>query len=280
MPTTLTTIGDSAFAGLNNRKFNTLILPNTIVNIGEYAFDGASYLQTIHFGSVLEEIGAGAFNGCTRVRKMTCMAEVTPNVGQDGLTSINSLAELYVPDEYLFDYKLDNNWNRFQLKAIGATETPIENNEVTVTADDNTATLTWPTNTNADTYTIEITKDGVVFCRLEFNAAGQLTGIAFAPSHDGQPHTPAAVLTAGGMKFTVTGLNSATNYSYTVEARNGNTVVASYNGGFKTTGIKPVATSVDEAEEIMRAPQKVIRKGNVFILRDGRIYTLTGEEVR
>ena len=74
---------------------------------------------------------------------------------------------------------------------------------------DNAATVTWPTSENAATYTIEITKDGVVFCTLIFNGNGQLTGIAFAPGKNGNHHAPAAQMTANGLQFTVTGLNSA-----------------------------------------------------------------------
>ena len=276
LPSTVTTIGDYAFAGLSNRKFNTLVLPNTIISIGAHAFDGASYLQTIHFGSTLEEIGDYAFNGCTRVKQMTCLAEITPNVGTDGLTSINSLAELYVPNEYLFDYQIDSNWSRFVLKPYGATETTVTDNDVAVVADDNTATFTWPTSNTADSYTIDITKDGVLFCQLTFNANGQLTGIAFAPGRNGQSMAPAATLTTSGMQFTVTGLNSGTNYAFNLTVKSGSTVVASYSGSFTTTG---VSTSTDVLQSNL-APRKFIRDNQVLILRDGKTYTLQGVEVR
>ena len=280
LPSTVTAIGDYAFAGLNNRKFNTLVLPNTIISIGAHAFDGASYLQTIHFGPVLEEIGDYAFNGCTRVKEMTCLAEITPNVGVDGLASISDLAELYVPDDYLFDYQLDNNWNRFQLKALGATETTVTSNDVTIVADDNTATFTWPTNNTADSYTIEITKDGVVFCQLIFNANGQLTGIAFAPSRDGQASAPAATMTAAGMQFTVTGLNSGTNYAFSLTAKSGNTVVAAYTGAFETTGA--IEDGIDDLiiDGMFNGSQKILHNGQLLILRDGKTYTVQGQEVR
>ena len=276
LPSTVTEIGDYAFAGMNNRKFNTLVLPNTIIHIGAHAFDGASYLQTIHFGSTLEEIGDYAFNGCTRVKQMTCLAEITPNVGTDGLTSINSLAELYVPNEYLFDYQIDSNWSRFVLKPYGATETTVTDNDVAVVADDNTATFTWPTSNTADSYTIDITKDGVLFCQLTFNANGQLTGIAFAPGRNGQSMAPAATLTTSGMQFTVTGLNSGTNYAFNLTVKSGSTVVASYSGSFTTTG---VATSTDVLQSNL-APRKFIRDNQVLILRDGKTYSIQGVEVR
>jgi len=277
LPSTVTEIGDYAFAGMNNRKFNTLVLPNTIIRIGAHAFDGASYLQTIHFGSTLEEIGDYAFNGCTRVKQMTCLAEITPNVGTDGLTSINSLAELYVPNEYLFDYQIDSNWSRFVLKPYGATETTVTDNDVAVVADDNTATFTWPTSNTADSYTIDITKDGVLFCQLTFNANGQLTGIAFAPGRNGQSMAPAATLTASGMQFTVTGLNSGTNYAFNLTVKSGSTVVASYTGAFATTGGVPTSTDVLQSA---LAPRKFIRDNQVLILRDGKTYTIQGVEVK
>ena len=276
LPSTVTEIGDYAFAGMNNRKFNTLVLPNTIIRIGAHAFDGASYLQTIHFGSTLEEIGDYAFNGCTRVKQMTCLAEITPNVGTDGLTSINSLAELYVPNEYLFDYQIDSNWSRFVLKPYGATETTVTDNDVAVVADDNTATFTWPTSNTADSYTIDITKDGVLFCQLTFNANGQLTGIAFAPGRNEQSMAPAATLTTSGMQFTVTGLNSGTNYAFSLTVKSGSTVVASYSGSFTTTG---VATSTDVLQSNL-APCKFIRDNQVLILRGGKTYTIQGVEVK
>ena len=277
LPSTVTEIGDYAFAGMNNRKFNTLVLPNTIIRIGAHAFDGASYLQTIHFGSTLEEIGDYAFNGCTRVKQMTCLAEITPNVGTDGLTSINSLAELYVPNEYLFDYQIDSNWSRFVLKPYGATETTVTDNDVAVVADDNTATFTWPTNNTADSYTIDITKDGVLFCQLTFNANGQLTGIAFAPGRNGQSMAPAATLTTSGMQFTVTGLNSGTNYAFSLTVKSGSTVVASYTGAFATTGGVPTSTDVLQSA---LAPRKFIRDNQVLIMRGGKTYTIQGVEVK
>ncbi|MBQ4017995.1 MAG: fibronectin type III domain-containing protein, partial [Paludibacteraceae bacterium] len=156
----------------------------------------------------------------------------------------------------------------------------VTNNDVKVVADDNTATLTWPTNDNADSYSIEITKDGVVFCTLVFNANGQLTGIAFAPSRDRQPHAPAATMTANGMQFTVTGLNSGTNYAFSVEAKNGETVLESYSGEFETTGAPEVATDLINPSDNIDGYHKILRDGQILILRGDKTYTITGQEVR
>ena len=156
-------------------------------------------------------------------------------------------------------------------------------NNVTVEPQDNAATITWPTSENAATYTIEITKDGEVFCTLIFNGNGQLTGIAFAPSRDGQAHAPAAIMTANGLQFTVTGLNSNTQYGYNLTAKDANDqTVATYSGSFTTTS-EGIATGVEEISSSLQGGDRgrlVLRDGQVLILRNGKTYTMQGQEVK
>ena len=163
--------------------------------------------------------------------------------------------------------------------AIGAEEATVTTNDVTVEPQDNAATVTWPTSNNAATYTIEITKDGVVFCTLIFNGNGQLTGIAFAPGKNGNRHAPAAKMTPNGMQFTVTGLNSATHYALTLQAKDDqDAVLASYSSEFTTTG---TATAIDQiTNDKWEMTNKIIRDGNVLILRGDKVYTLQGQEVK
>ena len=273
LPSTLTSIADYAFAGLSNRKFNTLVLPNTIISIGAHAFDGASYLQTIHFGSMLEEIGAGAFNGCVRVQKMTCLAEITPNVGTDGLTSISNLAKLYIPNDYLFEYQIDSNWNRFQLMTLGAETTTTDS--VAVTPTENTADVKWPAVENAATYELEIKdKSGNVICTLIFNSNGQLTSIAFAASSRAQTSGQIA-----GFSFTVTGLDSGTGYDLTITAKDEDgEVLNTATQSFTTTG--GVTTALDDTDSTAPAIRKQIINDMLYILlSDGSKYTATGVKV-
>lgn len=95
--------------------------------------------------------------------------------------------------------------------------TPVE--DVVVEPSENEAEFTWPTSTEAASYSLTITKDGIVFCTLTFNANGQLTGLAFAPGRNGAEHAPAATTSVAGMTFTVTGLDAATAYAFSFEAK-------------------------------------------------------------
>ena len=277
LPSTLTYIGDYAFYGLGTRKCNTLLLPNGLLEIGAHAFDGAAYIETIHFGASLEYIGAYAFKGCGRVTTMTCLAESTPDVGYGALTNISSSATLYVLSSCLQKYKVDNNWNRFLLRPYGATETPITGDNIILSTGENSVVITWPIISNALTYTIVLTKDGETVCTLVFNADGQLAGIAFAPSHNGTPHyTQAATWTENGFQFTITGLEHNTQYHYTVTAENESRVLASYSGDFNTSG---EAMDVPNIELDSRA-SKILHNGKIFILRGEKVFTITGSEVQ
>ena len=182
-------------------------------------------------------------------------------------------------------YKNAAVWRDFYYTyAIGAEETTVTTYDVTVEPQDNAATLTWPTSNNAASYTIQITKDGVVFCTLIFNSNGQLTGIAFAPSRDGQAHAPQAIMTANGLQFTVTGLDSNTQYGYSVTAKDANDqTVATYSGSFTTTS-EGIATGIGNTPfpsgEGLGEARKLLRDGQIFILRGEKVYTLTGAEVK
>ena len=291
----VTSIGDYAFADINNRQLANLVMPAELLTIGDYAFSGNTYLESIDFNAKLQGIGAYAFNNCFRVSEMTCLATITPDLGTDALASINSIASLCVPAECLRKYQIDPNWGRFALCELGASSTTTDQN-VTVTPNENSAIVTWPTNNNAATYTLQITKDGVVFCTLIFNGAGQLIGISFAPSRDGSSHAPAATVSVAGMSFTVTGLDGASKYAFSLSvADDNNQELVYYQGEFATTGYEgevvpggePVTpgggtTAINNVNSVTQSvgTTKFFHNGQLFIQRGGKTYSVTGQEVK
>ncbi len=120
------------------------------------------------------------------------------------------------------------------VEIIGADEVETING-VTVVASTNDAAFTWPAEEQASTYTIVISKNGVVFCTLTFNANGQLMSIAFAPSPDGTTPNRAAEGTISGFRFTVSGLEEGSTYAYSVTARDADgNLLYNYTGEFTT----------------------------------------------
>lgn len=66
MPYTVTAIGDYAFSWYNNwiSVGGELVIPNTIITIGEFAFEGCMDLTKLTIGNSVVEIGESAFWGC------------------------------------------------------------------------------------------------------------------------------------------------------------------------------------------------------------------------
>ena len=252
---------------------DVVILERGITGIGNNAFNGFVKVGKIELPSTLTSIGANAFAGCRKLYDIYSYA-VEPPVA-DNTSFANYNVYLHVPCDNLRDYQMDAVFGSFKyIQCIGAENTTTDGT-VTVTPSDNEAVFVWRADESAATYNLEIRKDGEVFCTLIFNANGQLTSIAFAPARNGQTHR-AAEQTAAGFRFTVTGLSESTRYTFGMTVKDAtNATLQTYTGEFNTTG---VATSVDNATTDTVA-QKIIRDGQVLILRGDKTYTPMGVEV-
>ena len=285
LPASLKTIGDYAFKGWTKiRKIN---IPNEVTSIGAHAFDSCILVTSIYLGYQVEEIGDYAFKGCIRVNDITSMKTITPVVYENTLSSISDYAYLYVPAGSKRTYQLDPYWGRFDIREIASEDATLTKGSVTVEANDDNAIFTWPTNTEAASYTLQITKDGVVFCTLVFNANGQLTGIAFAPGRNGTSHAPAATMSVAGMSFTVIGLNVASKYAYRLAvADDASEELIAYRGEFATTGydgeVNPGGNpeGIEDVFTDEHKASKILHNGQIFILRGEKVYTLQGKEVK
>ena len=267
-------------------EMEELVIGNAVTAIGANAFAGIETLKKIIIGESVKTIGEQAFYNCVNLETIFNYRPTPTNTYSNAFDGVDKFeCVLYVLPSSIDMYKNAAVWRDFYYTyAIGAEETTVTTNDVKVEPQDNAVTLTWPTSNNAASYTIQITKDGVVFCTLIFNSNGQLTGIAFAPSRDGQAHAPAALMTANGLQFTVTGLDSGTQYGYSVTAKDANDqTVATYSGSFTTTS-EGIATGIDNTPfpsgEGRGEALKLLRDGQIFILRGDKIYNAQGALVK
>ncbi len=267
-------------------EMEELVIGNSVTAIGANAFAGIETLKKIIIGESVKTIGEQAFYNCVNLETIFNYRPTPTNTYSNAFDGVDKFeCVLYVLPSSINMYKAAAVWRDFYYTyAIGAEETTVTTNDVTVEPQDNAATLTWPTSNNAASYTIQITKDGVVFCTLIFNSNGQLTGIAFAPSRDGQAHAPAALMTANGLQFTVTGLDSGTQYGYSVTAKDANDqTVATYSGSFTTTS-EGIATGIDNTPfpsgEGRGEARKLLRDGQIYILRGEKVYNAQGALVK
>ena len=270
----VTSIGTCAFQDCSS--LTSVTTPNSLKTIGTSAFEGCARLGKISLGTGLEEIAANAFAGCTRLYDIYVYATYPPFAEKSSFANYN--VYVYIPCEYQRDYILDVVWGEFKFIECIESE-DVTTDGVLITPSTNDVTITWPTEGNADTYTIVIKKGDTVFCTLTFNADGQLLNIAFAPGRDGNNRPAQYAEQAGnGYRFTVTGLTEATQYAYNITTKDAaNKTIATYSGEFTTMG--DTTTDMDNIQSPMTNCQKILRNGQLLIIRDGVEYTIMGQEL-
>ena len=301
LPSSIETIGDYAFAGCTGIK--ALSIPNNVTSLGAGAFEGCYNIDSLIIGTGvtfitdqflgctglrylqlsqnMQEVGSGAFIDAERLNYIVCHAKYPPVAYADKGAQLRSFynmnARVLVPCDNFEDYEADALWGSFNLKCLSSESGTAVDGQVTVIPGDADATFTWPTDGTAETYNLEITKEGVVFCTLTFNSQGQLLGIHFAPSRDGKPHQmPSANLTTNGMTFQVTGLDYASQYRFSFETKNATQTIFAYTGAFSTNG----AQGVENVHVDSEIPTKVLIDGQIFILRGEKVYNAQGALVK
>ena len=261
--------------GLLVDKIQKIALPTGITHIGNDAFQDCMGLRDIDLPYTLETIGDYSFNGCRRLITINCYPLLPPIAESTSFS--NYSANLYAPCDNLEEYKYDMVFGQFKyFECIGSES--VTTNGTVVTPGSTDVTITWPTEGNADTYTIVIKKGNEVFCTLTFNADGQLLNIAFAPGRDGNHPAQYAEQAGNGYRFTVTGLESGTKYGYNIDVKDAaDKTIKSRSGEFTTQ----TATSVENTNSPSPTIdcQKILYEDHIYILRDGKTYTIMGQEL-
>ena len=263
---------------LFKEELKEVAVSNTATSLGQSAFAGSIRLAKVEIGANVENIADSVFAGCNRLYHVYCYPTYPPFAEQSSFANYN--VYLHVPCEEKEAYELDMIWGNFKnIECLGAESENITTDDVIVSPSTDNVTITWPTEDNADTYTIVIKKDNEVFCTLTFNADGLLLNIAFAPARNGNHHAAQyAAQTAKGLRFTVTGLEEATTYAYNITAKDASDkTIKSHSGEFTTQS--NTSTDVDNLNHSVESAQKLFRDGQLLILRDGKTYSVMGQEM-
>ena len=87
------------------------------------------------------------------------------------------------------------------------------------------------------------------------------------------------VANGSGLRFTVTGLNERTHYTYDLRAKDKDeNTIQSHSGEFTTKS--NVSTDMDNIQSPVTTCQKVMRNGQLIILRDGMEYNAQGQIIK
>ena len=286
-------------------SISEVVFPEGITYIGTHAFRQLPLLTEITIPNAVEEIGKGAFASCTALGKVVIgsgnnsrlttlgdsvfihsrklyeihIAATEPPIA-DHTTFLNYNVHLYVPCESKEKYDLDMVFGDFKYIECLNTDSPVE--DFSVTPAQTSAKFVWGAPSNASTYTLDLQQEDSPFFTLVFNATGQLHSISLAPIGS-QVRLTAAEKTGNGFTFNATGLTPRTLYDYDLTIRDAaETTLQTYSGYFHTTS-DDIPTGIDDIDGDVdddTTPRKVFRNGQVYILRGGKTYTLTGVEVK
>ena len=268
-------IGEGAFK--NRTTLKDIVISHGVTTIGDEAFYGCSEAETLTLGAGLQSIGDNAFYGCKRLEEVTVYAERVIDISETTFSNIGKKEYIYVnvPQGSLRKYQRDDYWSEFDLRAIEATTTNVDE-DVKIVPSNNSADVSWSAVTGASTYELNIQDaEGNLVCTLIFKAQGQLQSIAFAIPSREQTTTQAA-----GFTFTVTGLDSGSRYGYTLIAKDPfGEILNQQSGTFNTTGGVP--TSIGNISNEGIVPCKIMHNGQLIILLpNGTKYSPTGVKIQ
>ena len=306
LPTSLNVLGDAVFNQLNlTTSPKHLVLNDKLVATGMSTFANWSELQTIVIGRNVAILGQDCFFGDSLVTDITCYAAQPPLIYDGTFSGVPDSAKVHVLSSSIAAYRAAQYWSRFRIVALDEEE--IIQRTVTVDAAETTADFTWPTDSAAHSYQIDIYKDGAVFCKLTLGNRGQLLGISFsAPKrkneqmvndqmvNDSQSYT---------LSFKVTGLDEASRYTYVLSVLDENdTPLHVYIGDFATLGYDgelkyngneliptpPIIPGDPDAQSVITgiektgsegAEKKTIIEGRLLFITPQGTYDITGKRI-
>ena len=93
LPQSLTEIGEYAF---NKTALASITLPQSIDKVGNGCFSDCKYLETVNFDGKIKEIGNSAFNGCISLKNIEIPSSVV-NIGNSAFNGCTSLKNIEIP---------------------------------------------------------------------------------------------------------------------------------------------------------------------------------------
>ena len=106
-------IGNWAF--YNCHQLQHLVIPEGVTEIGDAAFYGCTYLEDLELPSTVTRIGDNCFALCSKLKQIRVRAAVPPEIEAKTFFDVNREIPVYVPEDYIDDYRKDQYWREFNL---------------------------------------------------------------------------------------------------------------------------------------------------------------------
>ncbi|MBR0195020.1 MAG: leucine-rich repeat domain-containing protein [Paludibacteraceae bacterium] len=307
LPTSLNVLGDAVFNQLNlTTSPKHLVLNDKLVATGMSTFANWSDLESIVIGKNVAILGQDCFLADSSVTDITCYAAQPPLIYDSTFNGVPDTAKVHVMSSSVAAYRAAQYWSRFRIVALDEEE--IIQKTVTVDPGQTTADFTWPTDSAAHSYQIDIYKDGAVFCKLTLGNRGQLLGISFSAPKRKMTNHQSAMTNADGsqsytLSFKVTGLDEASRYTYVLSVLDENDApLHVYVGDFATLGYEgelqydgneliptpPIIPGDPDGQSVITgiektdsegSEKKAIIEGRLLFFTPQGIYDITGKRI-
>ena len=261
------TISRSAFSYCSNLE--SVVIPDGIKVIDEYAFNMCTNLKTLHVGKDVDSIGEAALYDCMSLDSVFFHPLVPPTIDNIAFYGISSIATLFVPFESLDAYKAIPEYvsQFYAIEGFSFVEDITEESAV----------LKWIHEPEVTQYTIDIYQGTNHFAEYIVGGDGHvISSQRFAPSifHQKMDTTSSST---DYFVLTIKDLSSSTEYTYEITGTNAaEESIYHEQGAFVTTGTE--ALPPVEADYSERKTRKVLRDGQLYIMYNGKMYNVHGQE--
>ena len=253
-------------------NIDTSIIPEGVLSIKNGAFIGHERLTSVTIPSSVISIGLNAFYDCMLLKSIYCYALVPPIVED---WTLNYDATLYIPCEALEAYKAHEVWGRFNTIQCLEDSIPDPTERVLSCAEAVTVCLETGATATTEEYTIhgyvtEITTEySEQYKNISFYMADTKDGGQVLFTYRIKPMYEADIAVQVGDFVEVVG--TLVNYNgYLPEV---------YPGVYTIVNEPELPTGTSDIQLPTSNTKKVVKDGQLLILRDGKIYNVVGQEL-
>ena len=285
IPNSVTSIGDFTFCGCFS--LTAITIPNSVTSIGEFAFTACRSLTSITIPNSVTSIGRSAFNDGCPLTSIICLGTTPPDASD--LRANTSTCKLIVPHSAYNAYLRHAYWGQFLNIYTGYLVTLQANNDqwgevtgdglytndttitITATPYDGYSFLRWSDGNTDNPRTLTVTED--ITLTAEFVEYRDMT-IIFTNSEDNDSEILSQVLT-----ITIPAAPEIEGFTFLYwqpvaePLTDVFTIQAIYEADVPSSAPEVYINPANPA-------QKLLRNGQVYILKDDKTYTIMGAPIQ